>query len=319
MSAFLFCQERSGIVIEEYIESGMYKEALDLLTDLEDEKVRYLRLICLYGLEQLQQAKHEGMVAKVRANETYYDVVSIYLSILKDLEEFEEAINLVIEELSMPYIPYQYETMFNAAYDALLLAKQEANMLVQNKTSIFNEDELIRILTNEVNEDLIYMAIDQLNGMNVRRFLHDIAFFLKDESKPALAKSLLLEILIEQQVEEEFYIHKNGEILEVNPFYLTKVEESESMGCIAEYLYRWLEDENPTLLMTCLEFLSYFLYQVFPTYIDDNEYSLIASAIHYYLATMQGIEMDLEEVAYNYQVESDEIIEKIELLKQIEV
>ena len=77
-------------MIEDLIETGQYKEALQYLNDMDNEQVRYQRLVCLYGLKELQQAKREGMKAKVLAGETYYDVVAIYVSILKDLEEFEE-------------------------------------------------------------------------------------------------------------------------------------------------------------------------------------------------------------------------------------
>lgn len=306
-------------MIEEYIESGMYKDALELLNDFQDENVRYQRLVCLYGLKELFQAKEEAIFAKENAKDTYYDVVSIYLSILKELEEFEEAIDIVIEELSMPYIPYQYESMFNAAYDALLLAKQEANEQLQTKTTIFNEEELIRILNTPVNDDLLFMAIDQLNSMNVRSMLHDIALCLQNESKPSLAKSLLLEILIDQQVEEDLTVVKNDRTYYVNPYYLTKVSESEAFNEISDYLIRQLEDDNPSLLMVCLEFLSYYLFNVFPAYIDDSEYGLIAASIHYYIASLQYIEIDIEDLAFDYQVDSEEIMEKIDSLKQIEV
>ena len=94
-------------MIEEYIANSQFQDALDLLTDLDDETVRYQRLVCLYGLGQYQQAKNEGMLAKIKASNTYYDVVSIYLATLKELEEFEEAIDIVVEELSMPYLPYK--------------------------------------------------------------------------------------------------------------------------------------------------------------------------------------------------------------------
>ena len=69
-------------MIEDLIETGQYKEALRYLNDLEDEKVRYQRLVCLYGMQELQQAKKEGLKAKALAEETYYDVVAIYVSIL---------------------------------------------------------------------------------------------------------------------------------------------------------------------------------------------------------------------------------------------
>ena len=135
-------------MIEDLIETGQYKEALQYLNDMDNEQVRYQRLVCLYGLKELQQAKREGMKAKVLAGETYYDVVAIYVSILKDLEEFEEAINIIVEELSMPYIPYQYETVFNAAYDELLLAKQEASFDGVTQ-KVFNEEDIENILTKK--------------------------------------------------------------------------------------------------------------------------------------------------------------------------
>ena len=68
--------------IEDLNETGQYKEALQYLNDMDNEQVRYQRLVCLYGLKELQQAKREGMKAKVLAGETYYDVVAIYVSIL---------------------------------------------------------------------------------------------------------------------------------------------------------------------------------------------------------------------------------------------
>ena len=107
-------------MIEEYIANNQFQDALDLLTDLDDETVRYQRLVCLYGLGEYHRAKAEGMLAKAKASNTYYDVISIYIASLKELEEFEEAIDIVVEELSMPYIPYEYETVFNAAHDEYL-------------------------------------------------------------------------------------------------------------------------------------------------------------------------------------------------------
>ena len=304
-------------MVEEYIEAGQYQDALRLLNDVQDERTRYLRLVCLYGLGDLYQAKREGKIAKESATETYYDVVSIYLSILKDLEEFEEAIDIVIEELSMPYIPYQYESLFNTAYDELLLAKQEANVLKAIKSEVFNEEEIERVLTDFRNEDLLYMAIDQMQSMNIRALLHVVRMFLRNDTAPSLAKSLLVDILIDQQVDEEIEIIKDGQFYEVNPYYLSKIDDSEAYVEIGDALVDHLESENPSLLLVCLEFLNYFMYDYFPREIYEEEFRVIAAAIHYYLATLQYIETDLEDLAYAYGADSDEILEKVQILKKI--
>lgn len=306
-------------MVEEYIEAGEYSEALNLLQDIDDERIRYLRLVCLFGLKELQRAKEEGKVAKAIAGDTYYDVVSIYLSVLKELEEYEEAIDIVVEELSMPYIPYQYESLFNAAYDELLLAKQEANALIETKTTIFKEEEIERVLTNFTNEDLLYMAIDQMQSMNIRALLYCIRPFLLNPDAPSLAKSLIIEILIDQQVDEELEIWKHDQRYEINPSYLSRTDESEAYSEIGDQLMNHLESDNPSLLLVCLEFLNYFMYDQFPRFIDEEEFAVIAAAIHYYLATLQYIELDLEELSYSYGVESQEILDKIQILKQITI
>ena len=71
-------------MIEEYIANSQFQDALELLTDLDDEMVRYQRLVCLYGLGEYQAARSEGVLAKAKAGNTYYDVISIYVSVLKD-------------------------------------------------------------------------------------------------------------------------------------------------------------------------------------------------------------------------------------------
>lgn len=306
-------------MVEELIEAQEYAEALGLLKDKEDEKVRYQRLVCLFGLKDFFRAKEEGKIAKALAGDTYYDVVSIYLSALQELEEFEEAIDIVVEELSMPYIPYQYESLFNAAYDELLLAKQEANALLQTKTTIFNEEELERVFSQFANEELLYMAIEQMQSMNIRSLMHCIRPFFMNEAAPTLAKTLIADILIDQQVDDEIDMIKDKQVYSFNPYYHTKIDETEAYSAIGELLIDHLESENPSLLLVCLEFLNYVMYDLFPREIYEDEYAVFAGSIHYYLATLQYIEIDLEEIAYSYGVESSEILEKIEILKQITI
>lgn len=306
-------------MIEQYIENKQYKEALALLTDLEDEQVRYLRLICLYGLAEYEQARKEGLSAKGLANKTYYDVVAMYVSILKELEEFEEAINIIVEELSMPYIPYQYESTFNAAYDELLLAKREANEGMDIKNTSFSLEDMENILVKDiVNEDLLYMAIEQMQGVNIRRLLPAIRQFLRDDQKPSFAKSLLIELMIDQEIDEEMELVKHGVVYDINPSYAPMVLNQEAGNEILALLASGIEDDNPSLFMMCEQFLNFYLYINYPSYLDESEYATIAGAIHYYLATLQYIDIELEDIELLYNCNQEDVLEKITELKTIE-
>ena len=77
-------------MIEELIEEGQYQVALSRLTDMDDEMTRYYRLVCLNALEDYQRCMQEGAVAKMQANNTYYEVTALYLNALKELEEYDE-------------------------------------------------------------------------------------------------------------------------------------------------------------------------------------------------------------------------------------
>ncbi len=306
-------------VVEELIEIGDYQRALSLLTDLQDENVRYLRLVCLVALEQYHQAKDEGLYAKMNAKETYYDVISLYVTTLKELQEYEEAINILIEELSMPYIPYQYETMFNAAYDEILLDKQETNWQIESKNQIFSIEEIEQILKNkQTNEDLLYMALDQLQQLNIRMIIPTIKDYLMDPQRHFFAKTLLLEILIEQQVDDEIQLEKFGQYYDINPSFSPLVLQQIAYEGIIKYLQNGLEDENPTLFQQCVEFLEYVLYAIYPKEIYEDEFHIKAAAIHYYVATLLAIDMDIEDIEMMYYCDKYDIENEILALKAIE-
>ena len=306
-------------MVNDLIESGEFREALDYLTDLNDEQTRYLRLVCLNALGEYQTARNEAVFAKANAKETYYDVVAIYLNILKELEEFEEAINLLIEELSMPYIPYKYESLFNAAYDDILLAIQEANYTLEAKNQIFSVDEIAVLLDkDECNDDLLYMALDQLQQLNVRMIIPAIERFLMNPKKHSFAKSIIIETLIEQQIDDEMQVYKNGVVYDFNPVYLPLVLSQNAYEGIYRLMERELEDDNPSLLALCQEYLEYLLYSYFPKEIYDDEYGIYAAGIQYYLSVLQSIEVSMEELEIAYGVDEADIEEIILALKQIE-
>lgn len=306
-------------MIEEYIANSQFQDALDLLTNTEDEMVRYQRLVCLYGLGEYQMAKAEGLLAKAKATKTYYDVVSIYVATLKELEEFEEAIDIMVDELSMPYIPYEYETIFNAAHDELLLAKRAANEGMERHNNAFSLEDMENILMKDIlNEELLYMAIEQMEGINIRRLLPAIRLFLKNDHKPSFAKSLLIELMIDQEIDEDMVLVKEGTTYDINPSYAPLVLNQEVGGTILGLLSEGIEDENPSLYNLCEQFLNFYLYLVYPQYIDEDDYSPIAAAIHYHLASMQYIDVELEDLELLYHCDQEEISEKLKEIKEIE-
>lgn len=261
----------------------------------------------------------EGAVAKMQANNTYYEVTALYLNALKELEEYEQAINILIEELSMPYIPQQYENLFNAVYDEIILMKQEKNYQLENKSTIMSAQEIGRLLDRDkVNDDLIYMALDQLQQLNIRMIMPEVARFLKNPHKSSFAKTLIMEILIDQQVDEEFTVVKGDETYYFNGSYSPLVLERECYTLIGKSLSRVLEDDNPTLLSQCLDYLEYYLYTIYPKDIMPEDCDLVAATLHYYVATLQNMPVDPSDIEIDYNCDLSDVEKEILALKQLE-
>ncbi len=280
-------------MVEEMIGLGQYREALEFLEDRDDENVRYLRLVCLFGLGEFQAGLEEAKAAKMLASQSYYDVLSYYIGFLKECELYEEAVNTLVEELSMPYIPYEYESRLNDLYDEILLLKQEANVVYEHKQRIISDQELELYLEKGLSEEVA----------NIRHFLPMVKTFLKNPNRPSLEKSLLLEILKEQEVDEYLEIHKRGHLIETNPLYLESVVESLVYESVGGLLEKVIEPENPSLFAMCIEFLEFYLYDWYPMLEVIEDYEALAAAIHYYVAMLSGIEEDDEDLCYRYGAE----------------
>lgn len=306
-------------MIEELLANGQYQEALESLDDRSDEQVRYYRLICLYGLGEYKKGLEEAIAAKILATDTYYDVLCYYISFLKENEMYEEAVNVLIEELSMPYIPYQYESKLNEVYDELLLLKREAYATYEGNNPILTEEDLELYLLKGGSDEVANMALQQLAAQNIRRYLPHVRQFLKNDDRSSLEKSLLLEILKEQEVDEEIEIRKHQHTIEVNPIYLENVGDSYVCEHITGLYQTHIEQDNPSLYEMCLEFLVFYLYDWYPMLeMIENDESL-AAAIHYYVAMLSSLDVDKEDLLYLYGADEFEMDRVIATISNMEL
>ena len=182
-----------------------------------------------------------------------------------------------------------------------------------------SQGNLSRIVEKkDCNEDLLYMALDQLQQLNVRMIIPTIKTYLMDPNKHFFAKTLLMEIMIDQQVDEEMEVEKFGQIYSFNPSYMPMVLDQLAYTGILKYLENALESDNPSLFEQCQEYLEYLLYSFYPQEIDEMDYNVWAASIHYYVATLLSIDVDLSELEILYYCDLEAIEEQILALKQVE-
>ncbi|MDO4197366.1 MAG: DUF3196 family protein [Erysipelotrichaceae bacterium] len=149
--------------------------------------------------------------------------MDFYDKLLEDIENLisenrnEEALKLIDNELSMPYVPSATEEKL----------KEIRKKIDTKKTLVesVDDDKLLSLLNGD-REHQLY-GVDVLDKRNLRDYIDVCQDYLVSQGF-INAKVLLIDSLIRQEINYEFSIDKEGEILGFNPSKMERLEESES-------------------------------------------------------------------------------------------
>lgn len=154
----------------------------------------------------------------------YYDETIEKLADLIQSNKMEEAKTIIDEELSMPYIPKDFETKLQA------FAKQVHVALKDNQVPSSSIDlSKIESYLFSSDPDQQEYALALLEQANVRTYLPLIQKYLDLPDGSASIKTALLHILMEQQVSGEITIDKNGTSLSIDLSTLTPLSKTDAL------------------------------------------------------------------------------------------
>lgn len=296
-------------MIDQLIAAGRYEDALRLLKDSNDEVHMYQKILCLYSLKRLNEARIECEILKEYAEKNYYDVIAIYVTILIEMNSIEEAKHVLEEELSMPYIPGKYENIFNETYDELLKKGHENARNINFFDTISDEDLAGQLLVSNEKE-ITLLLLEQLEQRNIRRFIPALKEFLLDENKERIFKTIILESLYDQNVNMEFELKDKGELIKVNPVNCTPVMELECAGKVFEIIDKEIGNKDISFSEYCEEVLMGYLGNIYPNSIEDSHISLVASAIIIYVASLMNSATDYESLLIEKYKLNEKDVEK---------
>ena len=203
----------------------------------------------------------------INMEENYYEKQILLIEEKIMNESWDEAIQLIQEELSMPYIPKNFLDKIKR-----LETEVKAHFKFNEKVNIIQDEDELRLLIQQ-DEMAQIKALDQMSRLNLRQYdtlVQDTFNLLKDR----LFQNLFLRICIEQQLTNEYSFNTDGIDYTVIPASLCLPEDSEGVEIAEELLSDWL-DKNPSLLNLCLEKLQYEALMALPiSYTEDEAYDL---------------------------------------------
>ena len=208
-------------------------------------------------------------------SENYYTSLIGNIEKLIDQQQFQQAFDLINEELSMPYVPMDVEEKLN---DLLLDVIPFVSKPKQEKIMTMEE---IR-LALKGNDENAYNALKCLMQVNIRHYLAVVGDALLDENINHMIKALLIELLKQQQVDHLFTVNEPQKSYQINPYYLPEALEQENIILINDLLTKRIND-NPSMLQMCQQTLVSVVYQKYPDLIQPDDVINITDSIVRYV------------------------------------
>ncbi|AGR40984.1 DUF3196 family protein [Spiroplasma taiwanense] len=198
-----------------------------------------------------------------------------YEELIKEIDleiankNFENALNLINEELNAPYIPVEFENYLNDKYIAILENTENNNFINER----WNFDKILKSISQVEDQEIHLMAFDALRTMNIRKILQNLKEYLLNEKIKPSNKSFLLLILIEQSINQEIFVNKNGNTISINPSNFDLMNSQKILKNIELKLENLVYDTNPSLFKISKHIANNYFYYVFPN-LNFKNYSL---------------------------------------------
>ena len=205
------------------------------------------------------------------------DDMDYYEELVRQIEDLiakgdrEEAKRLILNELSLPYVPRDTENRLNELLRSLGNSSPQQNLL-----------------TMEQIEEYLYLddyhqllAIAQLEDKNLRSCIDLCGRYLQSDGN-ANAKAYLIYCLILQEVDSQLILKRDGKQLHFNPAKLIPPEESEGYGtCLSILRESFLKD--PSKLKLAEELLYKEAMLALPVLLNGEEGKYLAGKITEYI------------------------------------
>ena len=203
-------------------------------------------------------------------NNNYYEDILEKIKSTIEKGDIERALFYLDEELSMPYIPLEIEEKF--------LELQKECKASKSKESIkLSEEEIYANLNEKASPVKQLTTANYLNNLNIRDYLELVNDFLIGNGE-VMAKLLLVNTLMEQDITEELTINKDGLEIDFTPRYIEPIEISDGYEAAMNFFEENLK-QNPSVLEMARESLGNECFMYLPLSYDSEEGIILAKEI----------------------------------------
>lgn len=241
-------------------ESSRYAEANELFEQAlsyknGDEYMLSVYAHSLYEVKNYARAKEicEDLIAL--QPEFYFEVMELYLTICMQMKEFQQVEKIIQTLFDQQVIPVEQQEKFQRIQHLNKRIASNKQKLEQEEVveSTIQEQDVNQFLNLTVMEQLI--RTQQFAELNIRPYKHFFKAIIEAETMHPFIQSLLLILLVEQEVSIDITVAKFGMVKKINPanYHLpTELPQFQEMYSLLTERF----EQNPTILEMLQQVLS---------------------------------------------------------------
>ena len=239
----------------------------------------------------------------------YHPLNLKYIEAMYNQGNINGAIDLLQEELDMPYIPMEYEDAYKDLYMLCFNTLKSKNF---ERIASFTDEEIIsEVFEKESNLSLVILSY--LEDKNIRKFLPVIREYLKNENKVNYIKVFLFDVLKKQEVNEDLEVRSKSGVRVINPCNHHYFDEQIVLNEMFARLNDCIKD---VVIIDIIKELSIGLcINLFPYEFKLEDIESIIGACHYTASAMIGHNLSLDELKSMYNVIDDRFYLFLDLLR----
>ncbi|HEU5139512.1 MAG TPA: hypothetical protein VFT51_06030 [Bacillales bacterium] len=302
----------------EEIKKGLYvsaekcfRQALELG---ESTKVHFGMMMCLYQLGKLIEAREyceELFDAEFDTEKDFYDYLQVYVLVLKDLQEYEEAVSVLKTVLQNQYVSSREMTEQCHQWLRFFLES------IEETGGQGEESQSLKALDIHEGAGDVGWNPKQIRDHYLKE-LDEIKDTLRDKGGNPYIKSAILKDLKEKELNVTVPVHKFGQDVSVDIGEMKEITEDDFFVAVRECLSKALESDNPTLYNMALQLWEHFMITMFPLEIEPSDPEIWAAAVYKMVHDMSGMAISQRKAAEAFQVSEQKLIEAEEKIVEAE-
>ena len=304
------------------LERKHYQEAIEFLSDareLDPDNVDvYIGLVLAYfEMGNLQDANALAKEMLQSGIGEYFQVVDLYIMILVQQHHYEEiilTIEALLEEKEVPTDKLEHFTRM------LEFSRKMVDEKLEQPEESFETQESknqLNLFSLQDPKDQIHVAA-MLSNKNVRFYINEITDYLLSLEGQPFFKTMLLNVLKEQEYEKEVTVTKFGLKQLVIPINLFEPHLHPDYSPIYRRMAEELENDDPVLLENITQLMDRYFFLLYPFRIEPIGNNSWAAAFHYTGLAYLGLEKPLSEFLGLYECEERSVSTAIALIGVIE-